>query len=98
MRDRLSPPCASGENALDDGSENVGQTEVAALEPERQFGVVDAEQVQQRRLEVVDVDRVLGDVVTEVVRLTVARPRLDAAAGDPDREATAVVVAAVLLL
>ena len=38
---------------------HVGQAEVAALESVRQPLVVDAEQVQDRRLEVVDVDGVL---------------------------------------
>ncbi len=51
---------------------DVGQAEVAALEPVGQLRVVDAEQVQDRGLEVVDVDRVLGDVVAEVVGLAVA--------------------------
>ena len=37
---------------------HVGQAEVAALELVGQPLVVDAEQVQDRRLEVVDVDRV----------------------------------------
>ena len=37
---------------------HVGQPEVAALEPVRQPRVIDAEQVQDRRLQVVDGDRV----------------------------------------
>ena len=36
----------------------VGQPEVAALELERQLRVVDAQAVQDRRVQVVDVDRV----------------------------------------
>ena len=51
---------------------HVGQAVVAALELERQPRVVDAEQVQDRRVQVVDVDAVLGDVVAEVVGLAVA--------------------------
>ena len=51
---------------------DVGQAEVAALELVRQLLVVDAEQVQHRRVQVVDVDRVLGHVVAEFVGLAVA--------------------------
>ena len=64
---------------------HVGQAVVAALELVRQLLVVDAEQVQDRRLEVVDVDGVLGDVVAEVVGRAVGDARLDAAAGQPAR-------------
>src|SRR5438094_7028975 len=46
---------------------HVRQPVVPPLELERQPGVVDAEQVQQRRLEVVDVYRVLRHVVGELV-------------------------------
>ena len=59
------------QNRLDDLSLHVGQPEVAALEPVGQPGVVDAEQVQDRRVQVVDVDGVLDDVVGEVVGLAV---------------------------
>jgi N-sulfoglucosamine sulfohydrolase len=45
--------------------------------------VVDAEQVQQRRVEVVHVHRVRDDVVAEVVGLAVDEPGLHAAAGHP---------------
>ena len=54
-----------------------------ALELERQPLVVDAQAVQDRGVQVVDVDRVLDDVVAEVVGLAVDDARLDAAAGHP---------------
>ena len=55
---------------------HVGQAVVAALEAEGQPRVVEAEQVQQRGVQVVDVDRVGGDVEAELVGLAVrvARP------------------------
>ena len=46
---------------------DVGQAEVAAGVAVGEPLVVQAEQVQDRRLQVVDVDRVLGDVEAEVV-------------------------------
>ena len=57
--------------------------------------VVDAEQVQHRRVQVVDLDLVLDGVVAVLVGRAVDRAALDAAAGQPDGEAERVVVAAV---
>ena len=58
--------------------------------------MVDPQQVQDRGVQVEDLDRVLDDVVGEVVGLAQGHARLDAAAGHPDREAARVVVAAVV--
>ena len=73
---------------------HVGQAEVAALEAVRQLGVVQAQLVQDRRLQVVDVDRVLDHVVADLVGLAVDVARLHAAAGQPHRVGVDVVVAA----
>ncbi len=62
-----------GEDVLDDRAVHVGQAEVAALEAVGQPLVVDAQAVQDRGVQVVDVDRLLGDVVAEVVGLAVDR-------------------------
>ena len=69
-----------------------------ALELEGQAFVVDAQAVEDRGVEVVDVDGVLDDVVAEVVGLAVDDAGLDAAAGQPDGEAAAVVIAAVVVV
>jgi hypothetical protein len=58
--------------------------------------VVDSHDVQDRRLQVVHVDRVLGDVVAEVVGRAVGEARLDAAARHPAGEAARVMIAAVV--
>ena len=50
---------------------DAGEPHVEALELEGQAAVVDAQAVQDRGVEVVDVDRVLDDVVAEVVGLAV---------------------------
>ncbi len=63
---------ASGQNWADDRAGDVGQAVVAALVLERQPRVVDAQAMQDRGVQVVDVDRVAGDVVAEVVGLAVA--------------------------
>jgi hypothetical protein len=52
----------------------------------RQALVVQAEQVQDGRLQVVDVDRALDHVEAQLVGRPVSQPRLHAAARQPDRE------------
>ena len=52
---------------MDDVAGDVGQAEVAAGVAVGEAFVVEAEQVQDRGLQVVDVDRVLDDVEAEVV-------------------------------
>ena len=44
--------------------------------------MIDAEQVEHRRAEIVDLDLVLDDVVAELVGRAERRAALDAAAGD----------------
>ena len=94
---RPAGPRVSRQDRLHDVAGDVGQAVVAALELERQPRVVDAQAVQHRRVQVVDVDRVAGDVVAEVVGLAVGHARLDAAAGQPDGEAARMMVAAVVV-
>ena len=54
---------------------HVGQAEVAALEAEGELRVVEAEQVQDRGVQVVNVDAVLDGVEAEVVGLAERRGR-----------------------
>ena len=58
--------------------------------------VVEAQQVQDRGVQVVDVDAVLGDVEAELVAFAERDARLDAAAGEPHGEGVGVMVAAVV--
>ena len=69
-KNRRLAPCRSldsGQQWLHDFAMHVGQAVVAALEFEGQPRVVEAQAVQQRRVQVVDVDWVLSDVVREIV-------------------------------
>src|SRR6516165_4481629 len=86
-------PRRSGEDRPDDVAVDVGQAEVAPLESVREPLVVDAEEVEQRGLEVMHVDRVGRDADREVVGGAVGDPGADAAAGEPDGEGIRVVVA-----
>ena len=58
---------------------DVGEPVVASLELEGELGVVDSQAMEDRRLEIVDMDRVLHHVVAEVIGLAVADPGTDAA-------------------
>ena len=66
---------------------HVGQAEVAALILVGQLRMVDAQAVQNRGVQVVNVNRVLDDVVAKSSVFAVASRRLDPAAGHPHREA-----------
>jgi len=49
---------------------NIGKSKVPALESVGQFGMIDAETMENRCVQVVNVHRIARDVVAEVVRLT----------------------------
>ena len=46
---------------------HIGQAEVAALKTVDEFGMIEAEQVQNGRVQVVDVDSVYRSIETELV-------------------------------
>lgn len=50
---------------------NVRQAVVAALKAVGEAGVVEAEQVQESCVEVVNVNRILADIETQLIRLPV---------------------------
>ena len=85
-----------GEDFIDQFAVDVGQSVSSSLVLEGQSAVVDAQAVQQRGIQVVDVDGVFQDVVRVVVGGAVRQSRLDAGSGDPGREASRMVVAAVV--
>jgi hypothetical protein len=62
---------------------------------EGELRVVEAEEVEDGGVEVMDVDGVLDDLGAEVVGLAVGDAALDAAAGEPGAEGGVVVAAAV---
>ena len=75
----------------------ISETVAAALEFVGEALVVDAEEVQQRSLKIVDVDGVLSGVHAESVAGAVGDAGLHAAAGHPEGEGVRVMVAASLL-
>src|SRR6476469_7048277 len=77
--------------------EHAGELLIETLALERKALVIEAQLVQHGRVEIADVDRIFGDVVREVVGLTEHCAAFEAAAGHPHREATRVMIAAVVL-
>jgi hypothetical protein len=73
----------SGKQVLDDISVDIGETVAATLKAEGQFCVVDAQAVEQCGMQVVDVDRVLGDVIAVVIGAAVSLSAFDTAASQP---------------
>ena len=71
------------------------QFRVEALELVGQAFVVDAEQMQDRRVQIVNGRDVLRRLIAELVRCAIAEGAFHARARHPDREAFRVVVAAV---
>ncbi len=68
------PLLRSSQDAIDDlGRHDAGELLIEALELERELVVIEAEQVEDRRVQVADVHRVLHDVVGEIVGLAVRR-------------------------
>src|SRR4051794_16047740 len=84
----------SREQLADHLALDIGQAEVAPLEAIGQLRVLQAEQVQDGRLEVVDVDPVLDGRETELVGGPQGQARPRPAAGDPHRRGVDVMVAA----
>src|SRR5947209_17985107 len=72
----------------------IRQPEISSLKAVRQPLVIQAEQVKNRRLEVVDMHGILGDVEAEIVCRAVDQAGFDAAAGEPDCEGLGVMIAA----
>src|SRR5687767_5058966 len=85
---------ASCEQLRDDFARDIGETKIAALEAVGQARVVEAEEMQDGCVEVVDVDRIFYDVPADVVGLADDLPAFHAAAGHPEAERKRVMIAA----
>src|SRR5688572_3172844 len=80
---------------LDELTMNVGQAHVAAVEMVRQLLVIEAEQVKNSRVKVIDRLLVFRDAVAEMIGRADNRAAFHAAAGEPDAEAVRIVIASV---
>jgi hypothetical protein len=72
------------QNLLHDAAMHIRQAELAALEAIGEAFVIDAEAMENRGLEVVDVHGILQGIETEIIGATESHTGLDAASGHPD--------------
>ena len=73
---------------------HIGEAEIAALETMRQLGVIEAEEMQDRGMQIVDVNFAFGGEETEIVCRAVANAGFDAAPGHPNGIAVRMMIAA----
>ena len=75
---------------------NVRQAVVPALVLEGQSFMVDAQAVENRRIQIVNVHGILRDVVTEIVGFTVDNSGFDSATGHPFGVTPRMVIATII--
>ena len=75
---------------------HIRQPEPPALEFVGEPFVVDAHQMQQGSVEIVNVYRIFDDIVAEIVGFSVTDPGFDTGAGHPHCEAARVVITAII--
>src|SRR5438445_1536926 len=75
---------------------HVRQPEVTTLKTIRELRVIEAEQMENGRVQVMHVDFVRGCVKTEIIGLTNCNPRFHAAASQPGREAIRMMIATII--
>ena len=77
---------------------HIRQSEMAALELEGKLGVIDAQAMKHRSVQVVNMHWVANDVVGVVVAFAVAHSWLESPPSNPHCEASRVVVASIVVL
>jgi len=79
-------PVGSSQKPVDDVSRDIGQAEISSLGTECQTRVVDSQAMQDRRLQIVNVDFVLDGMKAEFIGRPVGNARLDSPSGHPHRK------------
>src|SRR6266853_907818 len=90
-----SPDSSSRKNFRYDLAMDVGETPVGAAVAERQFLVIDAQQVQHRRMKVIIRRGRFRGFPGPLVAFAAGHAAFDAATGHPADESAAIVVAAI---
>ena len=75
---------------------HIRQAEISSLETVGQFRMVEPQQMEECRMSIMHVDRVLGNIKPEIVRRTMDVSRPDPSTRKPKAEATIVVIPAIL--
>ena len=85
----------SGDEFLDHMPVDIGQAKVAAGAAEGEFLVIEAEQRENGRVEIMDVNLVLNRRESEFIGCSVNVAALDSASGHPGGEAVMIVIATI---
>lgn len=83
------------QNALNEIARDVRQPVVAACVAVRELFVIDAQQVQDCGLEIVDMDWILGNVEAKIIGRSMSVTGFDAATGQPYTKSLRMMVATV---
>ena len=83
----------SGKQFRNDTSAEIGEAVVASVVTESELFVINAEQVEHRRMQIIHVDPVFDGLVAELIGRAVMHAALHAAAGHPESEAVRIVIA-----
>ena len=75
-------------------SAHVSQPELAPLKFVSELGMIQTHQVQDRRVQVVNVHWVFSHVVPQLIRLAEGEARFDASSGEPHGKSSWMVIAA----
>ena len=85
-----------GDQLFNEFSRHIREAEVASLETICQLRMIEAEQMKQRCVEIMDMDFIGGRVKTELVGLTEGDPGFHTTAGQPHRETVRMVIAPII--
>lgn len=89
----LNQRLRSQQNLIENLSRHVGQTKATAVVLISESLVLETEQVENRGVDVIDMNLVDGGRIAYFIRLTVADASFDSSAGHPEREAVGIVIA-----
>ena len=80
---------------MDHPTMDIGQTKITTCVTECETAMIESQQVQNGRVEVMHVDRIFLHPVTDVIRLSVYDPRFHPPTSEPARKGGRVMVAAL---
>src|SRR5438445_1346076 len=86
-----------GEDGFDNFTADIGQTKIAALRAISQLFVIDTQEAEHGRVQIMDMDRVINSIVTQFVGPAISHAAFDARTSHPDGEAFDMVIATIAL-
>ena len=98
MTEKQAIPTDSGQNLLNNFASHIRQTEISAIVEIGQPGVIQSEQMKNRRVKIVDTRAIFNRFVTDFIRFAVTRSTTNACARHPGHKTVRVVVASAASL